>query len=132
MKVVSWDNSALNVGIALFNGGEYFDAHEAWDGLWFRAQDKQVRRFLQGLIMTADAFHLAKKRGRTSAVTLLARSIPLLRSGVEAHPDLQLNDFIEALERLNRDRQWCSSGEVAYDPPVINRENACCGPHART
>jgi hypothetical protein len=131
MKIVSRDNSALEVGIDLFNGGEYSDAYEAWNGLWYRAQDKQVRRFIQGLIMTAGAFQLAKKGGCTSAASLLARSIPLLRSGVFAHPDLQLNDFIEALGRLSRDRQWCSSGEAAYDLPVINRENACCGSHAR-
>ena len=122
MKVVRRYKATLYCGIDLFNRGEYFGAHEAWDGLWFRVKDKQVRRFVQGLIMTADALHLAKQRGRPSAATHLARSNPILRSGAETHPDLQLKDFIEALERLMRDQQWCSSGKVAYDLPMIKRE----------
>jgi uncharacterized protein len=130
MKVVPLDNSALELGIGLFNRGEYFDAHEAWDGLWFRAKDPQDKRFLHGLIMTAGAFLHAKKGKCAGATVLLAKSIPLLRSGVANHPDLQLSDFIQELEQLRSEREWCSNGEVAQKLPRITREYACCGPHA--
>ena len=56
MKVVTLDESALEQGIDLFNRGEYFDAHEAWEGVWFRAQDAREKLFYQGLIMAAGAF----------------------------------------------------------------------------
>ena len=130
MKVVPLDNSALEQGIGLFNRGEYFDAHEAWDGLWFRATDSRDKRFLQGLIMAAGAFHQAKKRKCSGATVLLAKSIPLLRSGVAIHPDLQLSDFIQELEQLRSEMDWCSNSEFAQKLPRITREYACCGPRA--
>jgi predicted metal-dependent hydrolase len=130
MKVVPLDNSALAQGIGLFNRGEYFDAHEAWDGLWFRATDSQDKRLLHGLIMAAGAFHHAKKGKCAGAAVLLAKCIPFLRRGVVSHPDLQLSDFIQALEQLGSEKDWCSSGKVTQKLPRIAREYACCEPHA--
>jgi predicted metal-dependent hydrolase len=130
LKVVSLDKSALAQGIELFNESEYFDAHEAWEGLWFRAQDAQEKRFLQGLIMAAGAFFHTQKQACAGAAKLLARSIPLLRDGVHAHPDLQLTDFIEALERLGSREDWCPATGAAQALPKISRSYTCCGPHA--
>jgi predicted metal-dependent hydrolase len=39
MKVVPIGGYALEKGIRLFNEGKYFDAHEVWEGPWFRAQN---------------------------------------------------------------------------------------------
>jgi predicted metal-dependent hydrolase len=114
--------SALDQGIGLFNESEYFDAHEAWEGLWFRAQDAQEKRFLQGLIMSAGAFLHTQKQQCAGAAKLLARSIPLLRDGVDAHPDLQLADFIAALERLGSRDDWCTTtAGAAQALPKIGR-----------
>lgn len=43
-------------GIRLFNAGEHWHAHEAWEGLWlsFDADaERDDKRFVQGLIMAA-------------------------------------------------------------------------------
>ena len=45
-------------GIALFNAGEYFDAHEVWEALW-RDTAGGDRRFYQGLIQAAVAVYHA-------------------------------------------------------------------------
>jgi predicted metal-dependent hydrolase len=111
------------------NRGDYFDAHEAWEGLWFRAQDAEEKRFLQGLIMAAGAFLHAQKRECAGAAALLAKSMPLLRSGVDAHPDLQVSDFIKALEQLGSQRDWCPAGASARRLPRILRGYPCCEPH---
>jgi len=129
MKVVPLDESAVEKGIDLFNRGEYFDAHEAWEGLWFRAQDAREKRFLQGLIMAAGAFVHAKKGECAGAAALLAKSLPLLRNGETTHPDLQLGDFIQALERLESQRDWCPAGAVTHQLPRILRAYPCCEPH---
>jgi predicted metal-dependent hydrolase len=113
VNVVPLDKSALGLGIGLFNEGKYFDAHEAWEGLWLRAKDAQDKGFLQGLIMAAGAFLHAEKRECAGAATLLAKSVPLLKNGVDAHPDLLLGDFIQALEQLVSDKDWCSTGAGA-------------------
>ena len=41
-------------GIDLFNRGQFWHAHEAWETLWLTAHEP-VRQFIQGLIQTAAA-----------------------------------------------------------------------------
>jgi predicted metal-dependent hydrolase len=124
VNVVPLDKSALELGIDLFNEGRYFDAHEAWEGLWLRAKDAQDKSFFQGLIMAAGAFLHAEKRECTGAAKLLVKSVPLLKSGADAHPDLLLGDFIRALEKLESDKDWCATGAGAMEVPRIRREPA--------
>ncbi len=116
MKVVPLHGYSLEKGIRLFNEGKYFDAHEIWEGPWFRAQNARDRHFLQGLIMAAGAFFHAQKRECRGATVLLAKSVPLLKDGVDAHPDLQLSDFIAAPEKLGIDKDWCptAAGSQAF------------------
>jgi hypothetical protein len=46
----------LHEGIVLFNAGDYFEAHEAWESLW-RQSTGLEKTFSQGLIQLAAAFH---------------------------------------------------------------------------
>lgn len=47
-------------GVAHFNAGEYWEAHEAWEALWLEAYDDH-KRWLQGLIQYAAAlFHFER------------------------------------------------------------------------
>lgn len=43
-------------GARRFAAGEWFEAHEAWEVLWLRAQGDE-RRFLRALILLAAALH---------------------------------------------------------------------------
>ena len=43
-------------GARLFAAGEWFEAHEAWEGLWLRASGDD-RAFLRALILLAAALH---------------------------------------------------------------------------
>jgi hypothetical protein len=65
-----WDNDTYLHGIDLYHRGYYWEAHEAWEGLW-----RQVRRdeaeglFLQGLILNSAAqlkAHMGAARGARS------------------------------------------------------------------
>jgi predicted metal-dependent hydrolase len=50
------ENRAYLHGIDLFNSGYYWEAHEAWEGLWHRAGRRgPVAEFLKGLIKLAAA-----------------------------------------------------------------------------
>lgn len=42
-------------GIDLFNHGYYWEAHEAWEGLWRAAPDPEAKAMLHGLIKLAAA-----------------------------------------------------------------------------
>lgn len=47
---------ALEEGIRLFNTQKYFEAHEALEAVWLKAEGEE-RMFLHGLIQVAAAFH---------------------------------------------------------------------------
>ena len=46
----------LRRGAQLFAAGEWWEAHEAWEGVWMHAQGDE-RAFVQGLILLAAALH---------------------------------------------------------------------------
>jgi predicted metal-dependent hydrolase len=62
MRVLHPDLSAaererfFGEGIALFNQGRFFEAHEAWEEIW-RSTTPEPRDLLQGLIQVAAALH---------------------------------------------------------------------------
>lgn len=58
-------------GIDLYNGGYWWEAHEAWEGLW-QQTDKAGRqgRFLQGIIQVSAA-HLKRHVGQPEGVRRL-------------------------------------------------------------
>ena len=62
MRVLHPDLSAeererfFGEGIALFNQGRFFEAHEAWEEIW-RSTTPEPRDLFQGLIQVAAALH---------------------------------------------------------------------------
>jgi predicted metal-dependent hydrolase len=59
-------------GIACFNRGEYFDAHEVWEELWMECPSAE-RRFIQSLIQAAVALY-HWERGNAAGADRLFRS----------------------------------------------------------
>jgi uncharacterized protein len=54
MKQIS--HQELRRGIELFNRGEFFEAHEVLEDVW-RGAPVEQKKFLQGLVQLAVAFH---------------------------------------------------------------------------
>jgi hypothetical protein len=73
------DEGAFRRGASLFDRGEYFEAHEAWEVRWLATDDAGERLRLQGLIQVAAAFHkLFVSHSPESARRLLARGLAKL------------------------------------------------------
>jgi uncharacterized protein len=72
-------------GIALFNAGRHFDAHEEWEHLW-RECGQSDRRFVQSLIHAAVALYQWGRGNATAARTQLARG----RSKAQDYPPAYL------------------------------------------
>lgn len=53
----------IDEGIALFERGDYFAAHEAWEEVW-RSTTPEPRDLFQGLVQLAAAFHHLHVKGR--------------------------------------------------------------------
>ena len=51
----------LEHGIALFNSGKFWEAHEAWEEIWMN-HPEDGRFFIQGLIQLAAAYHQLGKK----------------------------------------------------------------------
>jgi hypothetical protein len=66
---------ALQRGMAAYQQGLFFEAHEIWEELWRNQPDGLERTFLQGLILVAAAMHkLLRMNSASGAVRLLARA----------------------------------------------------------
>lgn len=60
-------------GVDLFNHAYYWEAHEAWEGLWRAAADPRVAAMLHGLIKLAAA-GVKARAGNPRGVARLARA----------------------------------------------------------
>lgn len=107
------DRTALLAGVALFDAGHYFEAHEVWERPWLTEPDPEVRRFLQALIQLAAGFHkLRSPGGGPSAARLLGKAIAKL---ADLPDELQGADVAGLRQAA---RQWeASLGSGA--PPAI-------------
>ena len=75
-------------GVALFNAGYYWEAHEAWEGLWLAAgRTTPLARFLKGLIKLAAA-GVKVREGVPSGVERHAnRAAELFDGAVDTFPE---------------------------------------------
>lgn len=69
-------------GIRLFNERNFFDAHEVWEDVW-RESSAPEKKFLQGLIQVAVAFHHHSTGNFVGARSLLERA----RKNLAAYPE---------------------------------------------
>jgi predicted metal-dependent hydrolase len=91
-------------GINLFNQAEFFDAHEALEDIW-RAAPPENKKFLQGMVQIAVAFHHYSTGNRVGMRSVLERAIRNLSqpSGNFGHIELpallqSLGQWREALD----------------------------------
>lgn len=92
--------SCLKRGITLFNGGQYFEAHEAWEDAWRAETDTTTRSFLQGLIQVAAGFVKWQRGQPRGMAALLERGADKLRHGPSGALGLNLDELLESVERF--------------------------------
>jgi uncharacterized protein len=69
-----WSQGALAEGLRLYDAGEFFAAHEAWEGVWLGAQEPD-KTFLQGLIQVTAAFYHLRRNNPLGTVLLLQAAL---------------------------------------------------------
>lgn len=69
-----WSEGALAEGLRLYEAGEFFTAHEAWESVWLGAPEPE-KTFLQGLIQVTAAFHHLQRDNRLGTVLLLQAAL---------------------------------------------------------
>ena len=117
------DDDPLSRGVALFNAGRFFDAHEAWEELWLPATGGE-KQFLQGLIQLAAAYHHVQ-RGTSprGAARLFASALRRLEAFPPCHLGVDREDAVMAAQK-HRER-------VVRGEKIDANEYPKLGPRAR-
>ena len=69
-----WSEGALAEGLRLYDAGEFFTAHEAWESVWLGSPEPE-KTFLQGLIQVTAAFHHLQRDNPLGAMLLLQAAL---------------------------------------------------------
>jgi len=98
------EKAQLEHGIALFNSGKFWEAHEAWEEIW-KNHPEDGRFFIQGLIQLAAAYHQLGKKVYRGVVIHLKQAQERLKLfppdflEVNVPPILQvIDDSLAAIE----------------------------------
>ena len=87
----------LAEGIALFNQGRFWEAHEAWEDAWL-AEEGPTKLFLQGLIQLTAAFHKGLRMDHRPGMARLfeqaAEKFEHMRANSAAIGGLNLDDLL--------------------------------------
>ncbi|MHB8605891.1 MAG: DUF309 domain-containing protein [Thermoplasmatota archaeon] len=86
-------------GAAHFDRGEYFEAHEAWEGHWGLGPPAE-RALTLGLIKAAVALHHLSAGNVRGFEWQLEKALPLLRENANVWPELDAARLAEELDGL--------------------------------
>ncbi len=86
-------SAILARGVGLFNRRSYWEAHEAWEELWLVAEP-ELRRFVQGLIQLAAAWHHLHRGNQRGADRLFRAGLEKLRPYAPVHAGIDVSSAI--------------------------------------
>ena len=88
----------LRLGIDLFNRGEYWEAHEAWEADWIHDRKGPDSGFYKGLIQIAAGCLHYGRRNRRGAVNKWRSGAGYLRTYLPVHNDVAIGRLVEAVD----------------------------------
>ena len=97
------EKDARLVFIQLFNGGQYFEAHEALEAFWLKEQGK-ARKFYQGLIQIAAVFVHLQRKNAAGARTMLQKAGANLEPYAPAYLGLDVSGLLQDVNRCVQKR----------------------------
>ena len=112
--------TAFDAGLAAYDRGDFFLAHELLEPAWMGTDDLGERELYQGVIKVAAAFVHGVRGNPAGIARNLEGARSLLAGAREARFDggLELDDLIASVDdRLAR----LAAGEASIEPPIITR-----------
>jgi predicted metal-dependent hydrolase len=110
-------------GIALFNRGEYFEAHEVWEELWMECAASE-RRFVQALIQAAVALHHFERGNHTGAARLCRSGRAYMEPFRPLHRGLGVDGFWRQMEAHLAPALAASTGSSGPRPVIVPKPEA--------
>ncbi|HEX4077048.1 MAG TPA: DUF309 domain-containing protein [Candidatus Acidoferrales bacterium] len=96
------DDEKFERGVADFNAGRFFEAHEIWEELWLVAAEPG-KTFLQGLIQVTAAFHHHARGNPRGMQSLLAAGLAKLAECPEDFRGLAIGELRRELENWHEE-----------------------------
>ena len=112
------DSNHYRRGIALFNRAEFFQAHEVLEDIW-RAAPAEEKKFLQGLVQVAVAFHHYSTGNFVGMRSVMERAMRNLTGHPQHTEGIQLAPLMRSLVQW---REAMDSGQP--HPPLPRMELA--------
>lgn len=97
----------LESGIRLFNAHHFWHAHEKWEELWLKSAGDE-KRFLQGLIQLAAAYHHVQRGTLRGAGRLFDAALAKLEPFPAGYGGV---DRAQVVEAARRHRMRIAAGE---------------------
>jgi ribulose-phosphate 3-epimerase len=97
-------------GVELFNQGEFWEAHEAWEGAWMPHRHTPEGDFYKGLVQVAAGFYHYHRRNKNGALIKWRDGAAYLRPFAPEHEGIVVGPVIDTVEamrtRLESDTDW--------------------------
>ena len=101
-------------GIALFNRAKFFEAHEVLEDIW-RAAPAEDKKFLQGVVQVAVAFHHYSSGNFVGMRSVMERAV----RNLTGHP--QRLEWIELAPLLSSLQHWREAMDNRQPHPPLPR-----------
>ena len=109
-------------GLTLFNRGEFFACHEAWEEAWLSARgDDKI--FYEGMIQAAVAILHAERGNRNGAASTWRKARAKLETFPEIHHGIVLGELREALADFFKRMLEREPAVELPQPPTIKRRS---------
>ena len=92
--------ASLSRGLALFNQGHYWEAHEAWEDAWTPARHGPDRGFYKGLIQVAAGCLHYTRQNRRGTLNKWRSGADLLRPYLPAHHGVELAQLVQRVDAM--------------------------------
>jgi len=121
-------NALLAEGITLFNGGQYWEAHEVWERAWTPDRKGSDSGFYKGLIQIAAGCLHYRRRNRRGTVNKWRSGAAYLGPYLPAHEGVALAPLVEV---IGRHLAAMSSGDTWPElaMPVLEAASSPAGEH---
>ena len=112
----------LSIGVAQFNGGQFFVAHEIWEALWDETVGSE-KTLLRGLVQIAAGYAKVESGIASGALKLLSRGTEQVRPFLPASLGLDLAGLVEGVTADIVRLRAAPAAEISLDtvrPPRID------------
>jgi len=89
---LDWSCGALAEGLQCYKSGEFFLAHEHWEGVWLTCAEPE-KTFLQALIQITAAFHHLQRENFAGTASLLRAALRRLDAFPAAYGGIAVEDL---------------------------------------